>query len=112
MAAATTRCDFARIVRAVWAYSGGSPSTRAALKLIALLYTRPGALRLALWEEFDLEETVWTLPASRMKMRREHVKPLPAFAVDILRTLRKQTGSSHRVFPRPSPETDQSAKTR
>jgi integrase len=99
MAAATDRDTFAKIVRAIWAYDGGSPSTRAALKLMALLYTRPGELRLALWEEFDLEQAVWTVPAERMKMRREHVKPLPAMAVEILRELQSETGSNYRAFP-------------
>lgn len=99
MAAATSREEFAQIVRAIWAYDGGSPATRAALKLMALLYTRPGELRLALWEEFDLENRVWTLPAERMKMRKPHVKPLPALAVEILEELRRETGSNYRVFP-------------
>ena len=99
MAAATDWDQFGRIIRAVWAYDGGAPATRAALKLMALLYTRPGELRLALWEEFDLEKAIWTIPASRTKMRREHVKPLPALAVDILRQLQRETGSNYRVFP-------------
>lgn len=99
MAAATDRESYAQIVRAIWAYDGGSPPTRAALKLMALLYTRPGELRLALWEEFDLEQAVWTIPAARMKMRREHVKPLPKMAVEILRDLQAETGSNYRAFP-------------
>lgn len=98
MAAATNREDFARIVKAIWAYDSGAPATRAALKLMALLYTRPSELRLALWEEFDLEEAKWTIPAARTKMRREHVKPLPNLAVDILRQLKAETGSNFRVF--------------
>jgi integrase len=99
MAAATDRDTFAQIVRAIWAYDGGSPSTRAALKLIALLYTRPSELRLALWEEFDLEKAIWTIPAERTKMRREHVKPLSALAIEILRELQAETGSNYRAFP-------------
>lgn len=99
MAAATTREDFAEIIKAVWQYEGGAPSTRAALKLMALLYTRPGELRLALWEEFDLEAATWTIPASRTKMRREHVKHLAPLAIQILIDLRRETGSNYRVFP-------------
>ncbi len=99
MAAATAREEFAEIIRAIWAYDGGAPSTRAALKLLALLYTRPGELRLALWEEFDLEKGIWVIPAARTKMRREHVKPLPKLAVDILQLLKAETGSNYRVFP-------------
>lgn len=63
------------------------------------LYTRPGELRLALWDEFDLDKATWTIPAARTKMRREHVKPLPALAVEILRQLQFETGSNYRVFP-------------
>ena len=99
MAAATTLDEFTEVVRAVWQYVGGAPSTRAALKLMALLYTRPGELRLALWEEFDLEARTWTIPASRTKMRRAHVKPLSKLAVEILEDLRHETGSNYRVFP-------------
>lgn len=99
MAAATEREDFAQIVRAIWSYDGGSPPTRAALKLMALLYTRPGELRLALWEKFDLEKRIWTIPAERMKMRKPHTKPLSGMAVEILEGLRRETGSNYRVFP-------------
>lgn len=99
MAAATSKSDFARVVQAIWDYESGTPSTRAALKLMALLYTRPGEMRLALWEEFDLEKATWTIPATRTKMRREHVKPLPKMALDILRQLQFETGSNYRVFP-------------
>lgn len=99
MAAATTKEDFAAVVRAIWEYRDGAPATRAALKLLALLYPRPGELRLSLWEEFDLERATWTIPAERAKMRREHVKPLPALAIDVLQVLRAETGSNYRVFP-------------
>jgi len=99
MAALTDRKSFGDLIKAIWTYEGGSPSTRAALKLMALLYTRPGELRLALWEEFDLERAIWTIPAARTKMRREHTKPLPQLAVDILRNLQAETGSNYRAFP-------------
>jgi hypothetical protein len=32
---------------------------------MALLFPRPGELRLARWSEFDLANAVWTIPASR-----------------------------------------------
>ena len=60
----------------------------------------PGADDLiALWEEFDFEKAIWTIPAERTKMRREHVKPLPALAIEILRDLQAETGSNYRAFP-------------
>ena len=86
-AAITDWMAFAGLLRALWHYEG-TLETRAALKLMALLYPRPGELRQAEWSEFDLDKAVWTIPASRSKMRREHRKPLPSPAVQILRELR------------------------
>ncbi|QSR23191.1 integrase arm-type DNA-binding domain-containing protein [Hyphomonas sp. KY3] len=99
MAAATEREDFAEVVRAIWAYHSGSPVTRAALKLLTLLYTRPSELRLAHWDEFDFEKAIWTVPAARTKLRREHTKPLSKMAIDILEELQALTGRDNRVFP-------------
>src|SRR3546814_2360048 len=41
--------------------------------------------RLASWSEIDLKGAVWTIPAARMKMKREHVVPLSGAAVSILK---------------------------
>ncbi len=89
---------FEALIRTVWSYEG-SIETQAALKLLALLYSRPGELRLAKWPEFDLDGATWVIPAARAKMRRDHVKPLPAAAVQILRDLRAHTGNYPFVFP-------------
>lgn len=86
------------LVRAIWSYEG-SIETRCALKLMAILYPRPGELRQAEWQEFDLEKAIWTLPAERTKMRRVHRKPLPAAAIDILRELQSHTGNRRLAFP-------------
>ncbi|MEL7454173.1 MAG: integrase arm-type DNA-binding domain-containing protein [Pseudomonadota bacterium] len=91
--------DFRRLVNAIWKYEDGAPATRAALKLMVLLYPRPGELRLALWEEFDLAKATWAIPAARSKMRREHVKPLSRQAIEVLEQLKYETGSNYRVFP-------------
>lgn len=98
MAAVTNWDHFAGLIRAIWTYTGTAES-RAALKLMALLYPRPGELRKAEWSEFDLEAATWTIPADRMKMRKPHKKPLPALAVDILSDLQKHTGNRRLVFP-------------
>lgn len=97
-AAVTTSDQFGALVRAVWAYEG-MPETRIALQLMALLYPRPGELRQAEWTEFDLDAGTWAIPASRMKMRREHKKPLPGVAVDLLKELHKLTGDGLLAFP-------------
>jgi integrase len=96
-AAITDRNNFAGLVRAIWDYDGAK-EVQAGLKLLSLLYSRPGELRLAKWEEFDLKRGVWTIPAVRMKMRREHKKPLPGLAVVILTELNRVTGQSEFAF--------------
>ena len=99
LAALTNWDDFAGLVRAIWNYDSGAPETRSALKLMALLYPRPGELRQAKWDEFDFEKAIWSIPAERMKMRRPHVKPLPAAAIEILKELRTLNPDQAFVFP-------------
>lgn len=97
-AAITDPKAFGGLLRAISGFDG-QPSTKAALQLMALLYPRPGELRFAEWTEFDLEAGIWTIPATRMKMRRPHEVPLPKQAVSILRDLRRVTGQGRLVFP-------------
>jgi len=97
--AALTEWDsFARLLKSIWAYTG-SIETRTAMKLMALLYPRPGELRQAEWTEFDLDKGTWTIPKERAKMRRVHRKPLPPMAIDILREQQRHTGNLRLVFP-------------
>ncbi|MEJ0006027.1 MAG: integrase arm-type DNA-binding domain-containing protein [Steroidobacteraceae bacterium] len=108
IAAATVR-NFASItdpvkigplLRALDGYVG-QPSTHAALRLAPLTFVRPGELRAAAWNEFDLDckEPVWRVPAERMKMREEHLVPLSIQAVAILKELQPLTGGGALVFP-------------
>lgn len=80
------------LLRAIDGYDG-TPAVRAALKLAPLVFVRPGELRQAEWDEFDLDAVdtnkkpvaVWNIPASRMKMRQPHMVPLSPQAVAVLR---------------------------
>jgi integrase len=85
------------LLRAIDSF-GGQPSTCAALKLIAVLFPRPGELRAARWSEFDFEKAVWTIPAGRMKMRRPHRTPLPTQAITILKEL-QELANGDLAFP-------------
>ncbi len=89
------------LLRAIWGYEGNTMEIKVALKLMAILNPRPGELRQARWGEFDLDAKCWTIPKERMKMRREHVKPLPEAAVDLLRQLKDLNNPSPFVFPSP-----------
>jgi integrase len=62
-----------------------------ALRLVMLTASRVGELLGATWQEFDLdaEIPVWTVPGSRMKMRRPHRVPLSPPAVELLRQIRR-----------------------
>lgn len=56
----------------------------------ALLFTilnaaRSGETRHATWPEFDLKAETWTIPGIRMKMKRQHIVPLSARAIEILK---------------------------
>lgn len=97
-AAVTDAKALTGLLRAIWDYPGAT-TTRIALQLMALLYPRPGELRLAEWHEFDLEKATWTIPGRRTKMRREHRKPLPTAAVSLLRELHAITGRGQLAFP-------------
>jgi integrase len=53
----------------------------------------------ATWDEIDLDAATWTVPASRMKMGKEHSVPLSDAAVEILRGQLKARGRNPLVFP-------------
>ncbi|MBS3936182.1 MAG: tyrosine-type recombinase/integrase [Sulfuritalea sp.] len=78
---------------------GGRHETITAFRLMWLTLTRPSEAVEAKWEEFDLDAAIWRIPASRMKMRREHVVPLPTQAVEMLRALHGLTGRHAHLFP-------------
>ena len=56
-------------------------------------------MRHAEWAEIVLDEAVWNIPGSKMKMKEPHLVPLPVQAVEILRELQPLTGSGRYVFP-------------
>jgi integrase len=96
--AITNKKPFGGLLRAIWSYEGAA-ATRHALMLMAYLYPRPGELRLAEWPEFDLDAAIWTIPAHRTKMRREHKKPLSEAALSVLRLQHALTKNNRFVFP-------------
>lgn len=97
-AAITEPMEVGKLLRSIYAY-GGHPCAVAGLKLSPLVFVRPGELRAAKWAEIDLDAAEWRIPASRMKMKVEHLVPLSSQAVDILRALHQFSGHGHYVFP-------------
>lgn len=97
-AAITDPAQLGGLLRAVDGYHGGF-IVRQALRLLPLVFVRPGELQGARWAEFDLEGAEWRIPAERMKMRDLHIVPLSAQAIAILRELVPATGPDGYVFP-------------
>lgn len=77
----------------------GYPITKLALRLIVLTFVRTGELRGARWEEFDVDQGEWRIPAERMKMRSPHIVPLSPQALAVVEELRPLTGHFDLLFP-------------
>lgn len=71
-----------------------------ALEYLALVAARSGEVRGARWSEIDLDKAIWSVPADRMKMDREHRVALSPDAVALLRDLPRHEGNEL-VFPAP-----------
>nr|WP_166308680.1 tyrosine-type recombinase/integrase [Bradyrhizobium sp. 2S1] len=50
-------------------------------------------------KEMDFDNAVWSIPASKMKMKRPHRVPLSRQVLETLRHLQKLTGTGRYVFP-------------
>lgn len=85
------------LMRALRSYP--QPVTRAALLLSAYVWQRPSEIREATWREFDLEGARWTIPAERMKLKREHWVPLAPRVVKLLQVHAGVVGTDGWLFP-------------
>ena len=72
--------------------SSSDLTTRLSLEFLVLNAARSGEVRLARWSEIDLTTSTWTIPAERMKARREHRVPLCRRAKEILLEVQQQYG--------------------
>lgn len=90
--------EIGQLLRDVTGHSGRY-ETIGAFRLMWWTLCRPSEAVEAQWVEFDLDAALWRIPAERMKKRKEHIIPLPAQAVEMLRTLHGITGHQTHVFP-------------
>lgn len=89
---------FGQLVRAIDAY-GGQPAIRDCLRLLVETFVRPSEASNAIWDEFDLKNLQWIIPAERTKQRREHTVPLSRQILQVLNELHELTGDQHFLFP-------------
>ena len=104
LGAITEPSEIGKLLRNIDVYKG-SEVVRLALKLAPLVFVRPGELRQAKWEEFDLVTRLWTIPAGRMKAKRPHVVPLSDQVIVILNDLLIVSGGDNLLFPSPRSRT-------
>ena len=71
--------------------TGAWPATKGAFEFLTLTAARSKEVRLAEWEEIDLDTATWTVPASHMKKNREHRVPLSRQALAVVETARGET---------------------
>ncbi len=102
-AAITDPDEVGQLLRAIDAFRG-TLVVKCALQLAPLLFVRPGELRKAQWDEFDLDKAEWNIPAARMKSKRAHLVPLATQAIATLRELQPLTGHGRFVFPGRDPQ--------
>ena len=61
------------------------PVVKLAFEFLVLTAARSGEVRGAVWAEIDRDDAVWTIPATRLKTKREHRVPLKALPHGVLR---------------------------
>ena len=97
---ALPHCEVASALAKVRA-SDAMPVAKLAFELLVLTAARWGEIRWAEWPEIDRTAGVWTVPATRMKAKREHRVPLGRCAMQILDEARRlDDGASRMVFTR------------
>jgi len=101
MPAITNPKEAGELMRAIDGFRG-TFVVKCALQLAPLLFVRPGELRKALWEDFDLDKGEWRYLVS--KTQTDHLVPLSAQAISILRELHPLTGHLRYVFPGRDPQ--------
>lgn len=100
-AAQTTPTDFARVLKAIDLYEGRSASVQSMLRLLPLVFVRPGELRGMKWADVDFEKAEWKYFIT--KTRTEHLVPLSDQAIAILQHLNEVHRLADDVFVFPSP---------
>ena len=94
--------EVAAALETVRTSGSAQPVMKLAFEFLVLTAARSGEVRLATWDEVDTGGAVWTVPAERMKAKREHRVPLCVRALEILDVARTLDDGNRLVFPMPS----------
>lgn len=92
-----SREELMKFFQAMSTAKGFSRQNELTMKLLLVFCCRKMELCGARWVEFDLEETVWHLPAERVKNGDAIDIPIPAPALGWLKELHRMSCNSQRV---------------
>lgn len=73
--------------------------TRCLIEWQLLTLVRPSEASGTRWEEIDLDAKLWTIPAERMKAKREHIVPLSLQALEMLDVMKPISAHREHIFP-------------
>ena len=108
-AAITEPKEIGRLLKAIDSYAG-FPSIRYFLKILPYVFTRPGELRLAEWNEVNFDDAMLTIPWQRLKTKKlskkDHRVPLARQVVSLFQELHAFSGSGRFIFPSIRAKTD------
>ncbi|HDY8785373.1 tyrosine-type recombinase/integrase [Klebsiella pneumoniae] len=76
-----------------------SVPTRCLIEWQLLTLVRPSEASGARWVEVDFDKNLWTIPAERMKAKREHIVSLSPQALEILEVMKPISAHREHVFP-------------
>lgn len=76
-----------------------SVTTRCLIEWQLLTLVRPSEASGARWAEIDLDAKLWTIPAERMKAKRQHIIPLSPLALGILEVMKPISAHRGHIFP-------------
>jgi len=102
----TTKTNYARLdqkelpelLQKIDAYDG-QPLTKLALQLMAFTFVRTSELIGARWDEIELDNKLWRIPAERMKMKTPHIVPLSNQAIEVLEKIKNIAADQVLLFP-------------
>lgn len=84
--------------------SASGEITKLAFEFLILTALRTSEILLAKWGELDLANSVWVIPANRMKAKREHRVPLGPACISLLKRAKNLACDSEYIFPGRSPD--------
>ncbi|UCM99453.1 site-specific integrase [Sulfurimonas sp. SWIR-19] len=94
--------ELAELLKLMEGYQGDY-ATRNALCIMPYLYVRPANIRFMEWGEIDFNKKIWTIPAEKMKGKKEHMVPLSDTVIKYINNMKQISyGVSKYVFPSPN----------